>query len=190
MYKLVWSNGGMIPTVKHQRTRRRACRSVTIFRKFPTEWRGSKPDKVRSQQSIAWGMAQAFTVPTGLQHNTFPLHFCASDWPGACKLPITDPPPAQYHWPTNIYQVRSQKLSNVKLKSLSFHICKWEVWHEILRGTSTILPVASHGSLQSLQATAGMVPGIWKTLLPSNCLLIYCSLNTLSFYTLLCWQYQ
>jgi len=62
----------------------------------------TRPSKVRGQQPIAWAMAQPRTAPTVYQHNKLPLHVCGSNWPGTHKSPVTDPPPALYHF--TVYQ--------------------------------------------------------------------------------------
>ena len=58
--------------------------------------------KLRGQQPTVWAMAQPLTIPISLQHDTLPLQVCGYNWPSSCKLPVTDPPPALYHF--TIYQ--------------------------------------------------------------------------------------
>ena len=95
----VWSNGGMVPRAKNQRTGRRDSPSVTIFHKFHTEWRVSNLDlqgEIPATNCLSHGTT--LNIAISLQHDTLPLQFCGSNWPSSCKLPVMDPPPALYHF--------------------------------------------------------------------------------------------
>jgi hypothetical protein len=98
--------GAMVEWYQQQKTKG-LCEEPVPVSLFSTNFalnskQQTQPSKVRGQQPIAWAMAQPWTVPLGLQHDTPPLHVCGPNWPGACKLPVTDSPPALYHF--TVYQ--------------------------------------------------------------------------------------